>query len=83
MDTDANTMQPGAVYTPVTNAEKKPMPVLKLIGTDPRPDSDYDPGQLKAGMKEEAEHSSDPAIQKFIAKTHLDKDPEAYSEDEG
>jgi hypothetical protein len=80
-ENDANTMNPGSVFTGIMNAEKKALPTLSLSGPDPRSDSDYDPEQLKDGMKEESEHSSDPAIQKFITKTHLDKDPLYYSED--
>lgn len=78
MTQDANTMNPGSVYTSVTNAQKAERPGLRLSGPDPRPDSDYDPEQLKAGMQVESEHCKDPAVQKFIAKDHIDEDREYY-----
>lgn len=80
MTEDANTMRPDAEFTSVTNAKTTDRPALKLSGPDPRPDSDYDPEELKKGMEEESEHSDDPDVQKFIVKTHMDKDPEYYSE---
>jgi hypothetical protein len=58
---------------------KKSAPVLTMTGTDPRPDSDYDPAELALGIKTEMEHTSDPAIAKKIAKDHLDEDPKYYS----
>ena len=81
-ENDANTMNPGAIYTGITNVKKKAMPTITLSGPDPRPDSDYDPEQLKAGMEEESEHTDNPDVQKFIVKDHLDKDPLYYSEEE-
>ena len=81
-ENDANTMNPGYTYTIVVNAETKAeRPALMLSGKDPRPDSDYDPEQLKAGMEEESEHTSNPEVQKFIVKDHLDSDKKYYSKD--
>lgn len=57
----------------------KAAPQLMMVGTDTRPDSDYDPDELAAGIKEEMEHTDDPAIAKKIAKDQLDKDPKYYT----
>jgi hypothetical protein len=78
MTEDANTMRPDATFTSVTNAKTTERPSLKLSGPDPRPDSDYDPEQLKAGMKVESEHCDNPDVQKFIAKDHLSEDKLYY-----
>lgn len=78
MNEDANTMRPDATFTSVTNAKTTDRPALKLSGPDPRPDSDYDPEQLKAGMKVESEHCDNPDVQKFIAKDHLDEREDYY-----
>ena len=56
---DANVMRPDAEYTSVTNAKTADRPKLSLSGPDPRPDSDYDPEELKMGMEEESEHTDD------------------------
>jgi len=45
---------------------------------DGKPDSDFDPIQLKKGIKVESEHTKDPNIAKEIAKDHLTEDPEYY-----
>ena len=76
---DANVMRPDAEYTSVTNAKTANRPKLSLSGPDPRPDSDYDPEELKMGMDEESEHTSDPEVRKFITKDHLDSDKAYYS----
>lgn len=53
---------------------------LTINGSDNRPDSDYDPEQLKAGIKVEHEHTDDDKIAKIIAKDHLDEFPDYYIE---
>jgi len=58
---------------------KKAEPVLTMTGTDPRPDTDYDPEQLKMGIKIEMEHTKDKIISEKIAKDHLDEDPQYYT----
>jgi len=58
---------------------KKSGPVLTMTGTDPRPDTDYDPAELAMGIKTEMEHTEDPAIAKKIAKDQLDEDPKFYT----
>ena len=78
MSKDANTMRPDATFTSVTNAKTTERPALKLSGPDPRPDSDYDPEQLKAGMKVEMEHTDDEAVATKIAKDHLDERKDYY-----
>jgi len=78
MNEDANIMRPDVTFTSVTNAKTADRPKLSLSGPDPRPDSDYDPEQLKAGMEVESEHTDDPAIQKFIAKDHIDEREDYY-----
>lgn len=52
----------------------------KLIGGkgDDRPDSDFCPIQLKAGTKEEMEHTTDRAKAKEIAKDHLTENSKYY-----
>jgi hypothetical protein len=52
----------------------------KLVGgkADGKPDSDFDPDSLKAGIKEEMEHTDDPEIAKEIAEDHLIGDPAYY-----
>ena len=45
---------------------------------DNRPDSDFDPKWLAAGIKVESEHTDDPAVAKEIAKDHLTEDPLYY-----
>jgi len=45
---------------------------------DKKPDSDFDPEQLAAGIKVEMEHTDDPDIAKEIAKDHLTEDPDYY-----
>jgi len=73
MNEDANTMRPDATFTSVTNAKTEDRPKLSLSGPDPRPDSDYDPEQLKAGVAVEKEHTDDEAVAKKIAKDHLEE----------
>jgi hypothetical protein len=58
---------------------KKAEPVLTMTGTDPRPDTDYDPEQLKMGIKIEMEHTKDNVISEKIAKDHLDEDARYYT----
>lgn len=54
-------------------------PHLVMVGTDTRPDSDYDPEELRIGIKTEMEHTDDPAIASKIAKDQLDEDPHYYT----
>jgi len=75
---DANVMRPDATFTSVTNAKTADRPKLSLSGPDPRPDSDYDPEQLKAGVEVEMEHTEDPAVATKIAKDHLDERKDYY-----
>jgi hypothetical protein len=58
---------------------KKAEPALTMTGTDPRPDSDYDPAELALGIKTEMEHTDDTEIAKKIAKDHLDEDARYYA----
>jgi len=48
------------------------IPKEKIVGGlgDNRPDSDFDPKELKKGIKVEMEHTNNPAIAKEIAKDH-------------
>ena len=39
----------------------------------------FDPEELKKGMKVESEHSDDPEVQRKIATDHLKEDPEYYT----
>ena len=78
MNEDANTMRPDATFTSVTNAKTADRPKLSLSGPDPRPDSDYDPEQLHAGIKVEMEHTDDEAVATKIAKDHLSEDKLYY-----
>jgi hypothetical protein len=71
-------MRPDATFTSVTNAKTADRPKLSLSGPDPRPDSDYDPEQLKAGVEVEMEHTEDPAVATKIAKDHLDERKDYY-----
>ena len=75
---DANIMRPDAEYTSVTNAKTADRPKLSLSGPDPRPDSDYDPEQLKAGIEVEKEHTDDSRVAAKIAKDHLDERKDYY-----
>lgn len=45
---------------------------------DDRPDRDFDPSQLQAGIRVELEHTSNPTIAKEIAKDHLTEDRDYY-----
>ena len=45
---------------------------------DGKPDSNFDPEALKAGIKVEMEHTSDPSAAKEIAKDHLTEDKDYY-----
>jgi hypothetical protein len=58
---------------------KKAGPHLVMVGTDTRPDSNYDPEELRIGIKTEMEHTDDPAIASKIAKDQLDEDPHYYT----
>jgi hypothetical protein len=78
MNEDANIMRPDVTFTSVTNAKTADRPKLSLSGPDPRPDSDYDPEQLKAGVEVEKEHTDDQAVAKKIAKDHLDERKDYY-----
>jgi len=82
MSDDANTMRPDATFTSVTNAEKKTNPAHKSIlfvrEKDYRPDENYNPDQLKAGIEVEMEHTEDPAVARVIAKDHLDERKDYY-----
>ena len=78
MNDDANVMRPDAEYTSVTNAKTIELPKLSLSGPDPRPDSDYDPEQLHAGIKVEMEHTDDSRVAAKIAKDHLDERKDYY-----
>jgi len=82
MNDDANTMNPGYTYTPMVNAEKKDTPAHKSIlfvrEKDYRPDDNYNPEQLKAGIEVEMEHTEDPAVARVIAKDHLDERKDYY-----
>lgn len=74
---------PAGVHTAAYNTNQAIInattrPVFILSGDDPRPDSNYDLVQLKAGMEVESEHSKNPDIQKLIAKDHLDENKDYY-----
>ena len=45
---------------------------------DGRPDSDFDPIQLKKGIAHELEHTDDPRVAKEVAKDHLAEVPDYY-----
>ena len=55
------------------NSEK-----LKGGKADNRPDTDFDPEQLKIGIKVESEHTKDRKIAKEVAKDHLSEIPDYY-----
>lgn len=46
---------------------------------DNKPDSDFDPKELKKGIKHELEHTKNRKIAKEIAKDHLSEDPNYYT----
>lgn len=46
---------------------------------DSRPDSDFDPEELRMGIEVEKEHTKDPALAKEIAKDHLAEIPDYYT----
>lgn len=48
---------------------------FKKVNTD----IDYDPKQLKMGIKVEQEHTTNKKIAETIAKHHLEEDPEYYT----
>jgi len=62
----------------VNDESGQPGASLVLHGEDPRPDGNYDPEELASGLKEEMEHTDNPAIAAKIAKDHLDEDKEYY-----
>lgn len=51
---------------------------LKGGRADGKPDEEFDPEQLKAGIKVEREHTSDPQQAKEVAKDHLSESPDYY-----
>jgi len=56
------------------------LPVRAIdMGYDTRPDENYDPIQLKMGIKIEMEHTNNPEISKMIAKDHLDEIQDYYT----
>lgn len=63
---------------PAMRAEVRKAEVLRGGRGDDRPDSAFDPEQLRAGVKEEMEHTDDPAEAKEIAKDHLTMDKRYY-----
>ena len=42
-------------------------------------DIDYDPEQLKAGIKVEMEHTNNKGVAEIITKAHLAEDPKYYT----
>lgn len=63
--------------------EKKAEDRLPGGAADNRPDSDFDPGELALGKREEKDHTNDPAIAAEIAKDHLvEEGPRYYSQQE-
>ena len=44
-----------------------------------RPDEDYDPEELAAGIEVEKEHTANPEVAKAIAKDHLNEMPDYYT----
>jgi hypothetical protein len=54
--------------------------VLKGGLADQKRPSDFDPVQLRRGVKVEREHSSNPGIQREIAMDHLTEDERYYIE---
>jgi hypothetical protein len=59
--------------SPMKKAEK-----LEGGAGDNRPDSDFDPEQLNAGIKVELEHTKDRAVAKEVAKDHLTESADYY-----
>jgi len=47
------------------------------------PDENFDPRDLKVGIRIEMEHTSDPNIAKQIAKAHLSEFPHYYTSPKG
>jgi len=66
-------------YEIIPPVKKEDPPKLTMTGTDPRPDTDYDPAELAMGIKVEMEHTDDPAVAKKIAKDQLDEDGKYYT----
>jgi hypothetical protein len=52
---------------------------VRTILADKRPDSKYNPSELKEGIKIEHEHTKSSFIAKKIAKDHLDEIPDYYT----
>jgi len=52
--------------------------VLKIFKHSEDPDEEFDPDQLAAGIKVEAEHTDNKWIQKAVAKAHLAEYKEYY-----
>ena len=47
------------------------------------PDENFDPAELRKGIKIEMEHTTDPAVAKQIVKAHLSEFPHYYSDPDG
>jgi hypothetical protein len=56
-----------------------PMTIIG-VGTDTRPDSNYDAIELQLGIETEMEHTADGTVASKIAKDQLDENPRYYSE---
>lgn len=52
---------------------------LLKVKRERRPDEDYDPEELAAGIEVEREHTANPEVAKAIAKDHLNEMPDYYS----
>ena len=60
-------------------AEEPTEDVLPGGKADGQPSSDFDPEQMKMGIKVESEHTDDPKVAEEIARDHLAEDPEYYT----
>lgn len=63
-------------YRQILFEEKNLLPVGKHNHV---PDEEFDPVQLKIGIKIEKEHTNNPIIAKAIAKDHLSEIPDYYT----
>jgi hypothetical protein len=59
--------------------EKIALENIKGGKADGKPVSEYDPKQIKAGIKVEMEHTNNPAISKEIVRDHLEEFPDYYT----
>ena len=59
------------------NLSENPMPAVGKHRH--RPDSNYDPDELRMGIEIEKEHTDDENIAKEIAKDHLEECPDYYT----